>query len=162
MHLGGGREGEERVLFPAVGELIRSTAHSIPAGPWILHLPLISSHPAGDRIRTESWDPSWDIWECLCHSHKRFLAAEQFPCLEQGCRGQTLTRSLELCGIKGSLPLQSCAGILGWLPAPGWSRDLCTCSCGGKGPKRNSGLYLHGRWQQPDLNRLTQSGRAGL
>lgn len=31
-------------------------------------------------------------------------------------------------GVKGSLPLQSCAGSPGWLPAPGWSRDLRLCS----------------------------------
>lgn len=96
---GGGREGEERVLFPSVGQLAQSTAHSIPAGPWILHLTLISSHPAGDRTGTESRDSSWDIWHCLCHSHSWFLAAEQPPRLERGRRGQTLTRSLGLCGL---------------------------------------------------------------
>lgn len=87
------------MLFPSVGQLAQSTAHSIPAGPWILHLTLISSHPAGDRTGTESRDSSWDIWHCLCHSHSWFLAAEQPPRLERGRRGQTLTRSLGLCGL---------------------------------------------------------------
>lgn len=103
------------------------------------------------------WNPSGDSWQGLCHCHSQRLAAEASPCLEGGHKGQTLTRSLRLHGgIKGFLPLQSYAGSPGCFPASGWSRDLRWCSWSGKGPRRNSGLFLCGRRQQLDLHRLTQ------
>lgn len=73
---------QERVLFPAVGQLAYSTAHSIPAGAGILHLPLISSHSDEDRRGTESGNLSWHIWQSLRQSHSWFLASVQSPCLE--------------------------------------------------------------------------------
>lgn len=44
--------GRERVLSPAVGRPVGDTAQSISTGPWTLHLPLISPHPARDSMGT--------------------------------------------------------------------------------------------------------------
>lgn len=119
--------GRKRVLSPAMGWPAASTAQSIPAGPQTPHLPLVSPHPARDITGTVPPGPQPGQLAGSVPLSQLVPDCQEVPMPGGGTQRANTDqelRAVRVSRIKGSLPLQSCARSPGWLPAPGWSRDL--------------------------------------